>query len=394
MENNKIIQINSLNDYIRNIELLHLDNFISRGESKQNDRIIASAFRDKNPINFQGMIQEYFNTIGNNLTDMQRENFIAFSQHHGIPTNLIDFSHSPLISLFFACHGAHNINEEGYVYFVDKKRIISINEIMNENIYTKNILLDLTNFEQYLLPILIGLYKFEHENIDEIEKLIIFYAEMLRKNETLKSKYQKFFVMINSFKESLEKQTLQYEALDKFSESLLEEIIQANEIDAGETSDFIFYKEDKELYWKLISEARFYTQYRYFDDILLLLVILKSVFGELCDFSLHSYIDVDMTFPFYFTYTPPNIIKRIENQSSLFIYQLYYDSSLRDFYIDPIEKRIIQNIVPDYKFIINNKKDVLKDLDLLGINLKYIYNDYDSIAKHIRSKKEYFQVNK
>ncbi|MCL2571103.1 MAG: FRG domain-containing protein [Defluviitaleaceae bacterium] len=389
MKKGKQIQINNLDEYINNIELLQLDTFISRGESKQNDAIIASAFRSKVAINFQGMIQEYFKTIGNDLTDMQRDNFIAFSQHHGIPTNLIDFSHSPLISLYFSCLGDDNMNESGYVYFIDKKRTISIDEIINENVYEKNILLNLINFDKYTLPLLIKLYKFEHDNLDEFEKLIVYCAELLKKDKNLKIKYRKFFAMINKFKRRCKNQEVKYDAFHEYSECLLNELIEANENDSGETSDFHLYKDDIKKFWEMTQEVRFYTQYVYFSDVLLFLLILKSVLGELCDFGMREMVKIDMTFPFYFTYTPPNIITRIENQSSLFVYQLYYDDSLRDIYIDPIEKRVIQDIVPDYKFVINNKQKILRELDLLGINLKYVFNDYDSIAKHIRSKKEY-----
>jgi hypothetical protein len=81
------------------------------------------AFRFKRPIAFNNMVEEYYRIIGNNLTDMQRDNFLAFSQHHGIPTNLIDFSYSPLISLFFSCYGSNSDTvNRGYVYFIDKKK--------------------------------------------------------------------------------------------------------------------------------------------------------------------------------------------------------------------------------------------------------------------------------
>ena len=64
--------------------------------------------------------------IGNSLTEMQRKHFLAFSQHYGLPTNLLDFTFSPLISLYFSCGGEPGDN--GYVYFIKKDRLIDISE--------------------------------------------------------------------------------------------------------------------------------------------------------------------------------------------------------------------------------------------------------------------------
>lgn len=114
---------------------------------------------------------------------------------------------------------------------------------------------------------------------------------------------------------------------------------------------------------------------------------MRIVFGELFDFLSHfnkTFNNFDL--PFYFTYSPPNVLSRIENQSSLFIYQLFYDDYIADPYIDKIEHRATQNISPDFTIKINNKEEILRSLDSLGINLKFIYKDYDNIAKYIKTK--------
>ncbi len=45
-----------------------------------------------------------------------------------------------------------------------------------------------------------------------------------------------------------------------------------------------------------------------------------------------------------------------------------------------------QAIIPDFKVTIRNKQEILEDLDHLGINEKFIFNDYDHIASYIREK--------
>ncbi|PFI24265.1 FRG domain-containing protein, partial [Bacillus thuringiensis] len=68
----------------------------------------------------------------------ERMHFSAFSQHHGIPTNLIDITSSPLVALYFACQkfdspendGENLDKNRGFVYliedsFVDITNILS-----------------------------------------------------------------------------------------------------------------------------------------------------------------------------------------------------------------------------------------------------------------------------
>ncbi|WP_407314836.1 FRG domain-containing protein [Desulfosporosinus sp. SB140] len=49
------------------------------------------------------MKNEFRREIFHRLTPDERNNFLVFAQHHGIPTKLIDFTRSPLVAIFFAC---------------------------------------------------------------------------------------------------------------------------------------------------------------------------------------------------------------------------------------------------------------------------------------------------
>ncbi len=114
----------SLLDYIQIIKEQGLDDFISRGENDQYPQINAAAFRKNDSLDIQSMVNEFEAYIGNSLTEMQKQHFLAFSQHYGLPTNLLDFTYSPLVSLYFACSGHYE--SDGYVYFLDAKRRIDI----------------------------------------------------------------------------------------------------------------------------------------------------------------------------------------------------------------------------------------------------------------------------
>lgn len=384
-ENQHYFEINNLNEYITCITQNSLGEYISRGENSRFDRITSSAFRYKSPIRFQKLADIFYDEIGNTITNMQRENFVAFAQHHGIPTNLVDFSKSPLVSLFFACYDPYSISDDsGYVYFINSNRLIDITEFLKYPNNQTNIFQNLIHFKPSVCPLLLQLYKYEHNHIQEIENTIVEWINKLKKYSNVREKYKNVFQIVNEFKK-YSKEPYNHK-LCEYAQKILNALVKSNH-DNRTLTDFFLWDDYIEEYYSLLKEVNKFTQYTYFEDILLLLLVMRVVFGELFDFSPYNKKGLDsFDFPFYFTYSPPNVLSRIENQSSLFIYQLFYDDYIADPYIDEIKYRATQNILPDYTIKINNKKEILRSLDSLGINLKYIYKDYDNIAKYIKSK--------
>lgn len=57
--------------------------------------------RSPGEISLLHMKNEFKRETYYKITADQRHDFLAFAQHHGIPTNLLDFTTSPLIALFF-----------------------------------------------------------------------------------------------------------------------------------------------------------------------------------------------------------------------------------------------------------------------------------------------------
>lgn len=373
MKNKKDIEIGSLTEYIKYITDNNLKNFISRGENREFRNIIASAFRYSKTLNFKKLIDEFYNVIGNDITNMQKDNFVAFSQHHGIPTNLVDFSTSPLVSLFFSCYGNKNGNKEGYVYFVNNKKLINI----NEELIKCNILQILLDQDPKTSSIIIQLYKYVDSHVYEILQLLTSFINKLKYNEDTRKKYNDVFKISDDLKDD--------EYLLDNCNKLLSEIINVNS-DERNITDFVLQEDIIVNYQKIMRHLKERTQYVYFDIVLLVIVVIKVVLSELYDFSFIKEKIKDIELPFYFSYYPPNMLSRVSNQSSLFIYQMYYDDNMPDLYIDKNKNRIIQTIIPDYVVKIKNQNKILKDLDTLGINLKFIYNDYDNIAKYIANK--------
>lgn len=99
-------------------------------------------------------------------------------------------------------------------------------------------------------------------------------------------------------------------------------------------------------------------------------------------YSNHIYEVPDFPMILYY----PNInFDRMTLQSGRFIYQNILYSPLN--ILNRQENRdYTQKIIPDISIEIENKIEIVKDLDLLGINRKKLFNDPDNIAKYVYKK--------
>lgn len=95
------------------------------------------------------MQKEFKKEVWYKLTPDERTHFSAFSQHHGIPTNLIDVTTSPLVALYFACQDYKNTKDTNKVQFDEEREFLYL---------FKGQFIDITNI----------LTKFEDVNVLEL----------------------------------------------------------------------------------------------------------------------------------------------------------------------------------------------------------------------------------
>ena len=326
----------NLPEYISILKENGLEDCISRGENVLYPSLNAAAFRQSGSLDIQKMVDEFEAYIGNSLTEMQRKHFLAFSQHYGLPTNLLDFTFSPLISLYFACAGEEE--KPGYVYFIKKKRMI-----------------DLTGELSLIRPGLLGKLMIADSRTEELFREI---TGKLSMNPEFGREFLHFIYRFN-------RSTWGDEETGRALRSALIKVKQGEDpLNTLEDPLRLMDRRAKKYYRELEPSA----------DI--------SEFGSYSHMFIRAMADIFraqnrntlLELPFYFTYEPANITSRVSNQSSVLIYQLYGINSVR------------QAVRPDFAVEITNKRELLSDLNGLGINEKFIFNDFDHIASYIKSR--------
>lgn len=119
----KEIELKSVKQWHDILENHRSNVFKYRGQSDSNWKLISKAGRGNiakssdETIFKQWKRRAKFYLKYQNLNDWE---LLSIAQHTGLPTRLLDWSHSPSVALFFAC--SENLNKDGAVYIfpVDK----------------------------------------------------------------------------------------------------------------------------------------------------------------------------------------------------------------------------------------------------------------------------------
>ena len=353
MAKTKIIEIDSLSKYVRHINKLDNVSYY-RGEgnaypSRQSSALRPYEFRwnSAEPYPFMQMIDEFYKETAHKLNE-DKIDFIAFAQHHGIPTNLLDISTSPLTALYFACQGKQDVDGVVYVGSDEHIDVTSlIHKYPNENLI-QSVFANTTN-ELYMLVPLFKQFKKEHP-----DTFALLLSELI-------SSY--LFYFSSPFED---KEKIFYKKLKRKKFDVWECIVYLRD-SFEEVKEFSLDSCDEEIYFYLSLQFVFFKKALSYTE------------------PIHS-----ITFLPNMLYQPIMKFERGRNQQGLFLYQGYltYIEPVYNFRVLAKQRLYFQNI----EFRIKNKATILKELDKIGINKKTLFCDYDSIAQYITDKHSVLKV--
>lgn len=129
--------VHTLSEYISALQAIPIDYQLSRGQS--NDRpLLPSALRcdsDGKMLYSKSTIRSFldefkvnsFQYIENHSIPHEQYEWMVYAQHFGIPTQLLDFTYSHIISLMFAVEKAFDYDENdtgnAVVWFLNSQKL-------------------------------------------------------------------------------------------------------------------------------------------------------------------------------------------------------------------------------------------------------------------------------
>ena len=349
----KDLSVKSLDEYVKLLNQYPSRKFFFRGENGLNQEREAGAFREHHGgwidkyRDFMYMVDNFYSEVSYRINDAEKSHFLAFSQHYGIPTNLIDVSSSPLTALFFACNGD---KPEGYVYIFDNE-YIDITSIIMKN--------PKKNFIELML--------------EKDSHTISAFINEIRRFESLypKTFYTLFDNLVSDMKHYLGHSLDKANPIKKLKtykrkQGVYNAYLHGNEIIALELNAENEYVDLTNISNGVLPSAAL-------DYTILSIHLLRR---------LHDYEEYLFWLNWLpsMVYKPDILFERARIQSGFFVVQAFMHHTEPMYEVDVLAR---QRIMYTRKIKIEAPSRVLKELDNIGVNRATIFGDFDNIAKHI-----------
>ena len=360
--------IRNLSEFLQAIDdHLYLSTDISsmmlRGESQKFDTRLASIFR--NPGAF-GQLSQMLDTFQRDTYRLfsahDSQALMALGQHYGLKTQLLDITNQPLTALYFATKEAAG---DGYIYTFDPyfqldiselyplNRSITLNDLfLNDPIITKALISKIKSQTTLCLGanfsgILGGIQKFLRELPRELH---VFLGGTTLKIYDLEKALNSF--MQNEYSE------------DGYLSLITNPLIKTD-------LNLIFRQLDVNIF---AIDSFEQVPILYVALVIFILSELSKV--RLNDWSMNSKC---LNFLPQFFYQPLLDDSRVNLQKGQFFVQLPLISTGHIYFVQSVPERYTFRIPEE------NKAQVSKELQLLGINEKTIFGDPDHIAEYINN---------
>lgn len=132
----EIVEISSFSEYVDFVEQISPQYSLSRGQEKDKDLLPSILRKNEEGMsiytkaNAKSFIDDFKNNstmyIDNTMIKNQNE-LLVYAQHFGVPTCLLDFTYSHLVSLMFAVENAFSYEvedeEKSVIWFLDASEL-------------------------------------------------------------------------------------------------------------------------------------------------------------------------------------------------------------------------------------------------------------------------------